>query len=99
MNDLVLIFVSQFFLIFLMGLQGLNVKDGHTILAGIVSALLSLCGFYVTGLTAKAFDAGFISWFGVSFTLAGTLGIMCAMKTHKYIVRFYGFLKDFPKIW
>lgn len=99
MNDVVLIFVSQFFLIFLMGLQSLNVKDGHTILAGITSALLSLCGFYVTGLTAKAFDAGFLSLFGLSFTVSGALGIMVAMKMHKHIVRMYSLIKNFRSIW
>lgn len=89
MTELI-VFISQFLMVFLFGLQSLNFKGGHYVAAAITSFLLSLAGFYVIvqiSLVKEMFTS--IWW---AYIFAGPFGAVLSMKLHPYFVRFLNFI-------
>lgn len=85
------IFLAQFLMIFLLGLQQLNVQGKHYLAAAITSLLLGVCGWTITSTIAAAHLEGLWSSIGISFLIAGPLGILAAMFMHnKLITLLYG---------
>ena len=87
MFDIVMVFVAQFVLIFLLGIQSLNVNRGHYFLAGLTSLMLGVVGFYITGTVAAAHKEGMYSGVWWAFIIGGPLGIITSMKLHPIIHR------------
>jgi hypothetical protein len=88
MFDAILIFLAQGTMIFLFGIQSLNVNGGHKYLAAGTSLILGVLGFYVTGTVAKAYNDGLFTLFGLSFILAGPIAIWLAIELHPKIKKF-----------
>lgn len=88
MIDAILIFVSQFSFILLLGLQSINVNSKHVVAAGLTSLTLGVVGFHVTGTIATAFKDGMFTLLWWSYILAGPLGIMASIKLHPKLVKF-----------
>jgi hypothetical protein len=84
------IFIAQFSMIWLLGLQSINVNRGHKLIAALTSFALGIVGFYVTGTVASAYHEGMMSPMFISFILAGPCGILFSMYSHPYIVKFFG---------
>jgi len=81
------IFLAQFLMIFLLGLQSINVNRGHKLLAALTSFGLGIAGFYVTGTIAQAYQEGMFSSMFLSFILSGPCGIVVSMMVHPKIVK------------
>lgn len=86
MNE-TLIFVAQFSMIFLLGVQQLNVRDGHYIGAAITSLLLGVTGFTITSIVGKLQLEDLLRPIGVTFLVAGPIGITAAMYSHDWLVK------------
>ncbi len=85
MTESAAVFVAQYLMVLLLGLQSLNVRDHHYVLAGITSFLLGVCGFYVTSVVGAAKGQALtILWW--SFVVAGPCGIVTAMAIHPTLV-------------
>ncbi len=89
MNELI-IFVSQFCLVMLLGLQSMNVQGGHKLAAAITSFLLGVSGYVVTGMSAQAYKDGFLSTIFLAFVIAGPCGIVTSMYLHPYLRKVFG---------
>lgn len=87
--DAILIFVSQFGLIYLLGFQQMNVVGKHYVAAAITSFLLGLFGWFTISIISSANLEGIFSFIFWVYVIAGPLAIVSAMRTHPYIVRVY----------
>jgi len=92
MSDVITVFVAQYFMVLLLGIQSLNVRDGHYALAAITSTLLGVCGFYITSIIgdAKGQVLSILWW---SFVIAGPCGIVTAMAIHPKLLSLWGKLR------
>ena len=86
MNE-ALIFLAQFSMIFLLGVQSLNVRDGHYVGAAVTSLLLGITGFTITSIVGKLHLEDLLEPIGLVFLVAGPVGIVTAMKSHDWLVR------------
>lgn len=88
MLEALLIFLSQFMTIYLLGLQSLMVRDHIYIGAFIGSLLIGVCQFYIYNVTQNI-EIGSTFWY--LFIFAGPFGITSSMWSHprisKYIFR------------
>jgi hypothetical protein len=89
MIDVVLIFLSQFGMVYLLGFQQLNVVGKHYIAAAFTSFLLGLFGWFTISIVSSANMEGIFSLIFWIYLFAGPMAILTAMKTHPYIVRVY----------
>lgn len=88
MPDWALVFLFQTLFVLLLGMQSLNLNQGHVGLAGICSGLIGTVQFFIMATVAAAgVDAvGSLVWWG--YVLSGPTGIMLAyplqhvLKTH-----------------
>jgi hypothetical protein len=80
-----LIFISQFSMIFLLGLQTINVKDGREFSAAFVSLLLSLMSWNITGTVSSHYHEGMLSLIFASFAISGPLGIVASIRLNKWM--------------
>ena len=88
MNNCVLIFIAQFCMIFLLGIQSMNIRDGNKLFAAITSLLLGMCGWYITGIISSAYNGGnVITPEFFSFLVAGPVGIVCSIVFYDYLGR------------
>lgn len=76
------LFVSTFVLVFALGIQSLNVNNGHRRLAMFTSLFIGSSQMVLFKLAPDA------SWLeAASFLLGGTIGIYAAMCSHPHLVR------------
>lgn len=81
MTELTL-FASTFILVFALGLQSLNVNNGHVLLAVITSYIISTGQMLLYKLAPHA------NWMEITaYMNGGPLGIYCSMKAHPHLVR------------
>ncbi len=76
------VFLAQLFYIFLLGIQSRNVRDGQMLAAATTSALLGMCGLYMTSAIARAAVNGGDWVLAVSYIAAGPFGICLAIYLH-----------------
>lgn len=79
-----LIFLSQFLTIYLLGMQSLMVRDNNYLGAALGSLLIGVCQFYIYNVTGS-FSMFSLDW-GI-FILAGPIAIVSAMKTHPLLLK------------
>jgi hypothetical protein len=93
MHQTLIVFIAQFFLIMLLGLQSINVNRGQKLLAAITSLLLGVSGFFVTGIVAQVyqqFQSQGVTITLIAFLAAGPLGIITSIFIHPYLRRIGG---------
>ena len=83
LTQAIVIFVCQFVLIFLMGIQSQLVRDGRIMYAAITSLLLGVMGWSITGIISSAYGQGMLSVVFFSFILAGPAGIASSIYIHQ----------------
>ena len=88
MNALI-IFIAQFCVVYLMGIQSLNIKGGHYLAAAITSFIMGVFAFASTSIIGKIALSDIISVVGIVFLVAGPLGITCAMASHKHLISYF----------
>ena len=79
-----LIFISQFLTIYLLGMQSLMVRDNNYLGAFIGSLLIGACQYYIYNITGS-FSMLSLDWF--IFIIAGPIAIISAMKTHPLLLK------------
>jgi hypothetical protein len=84
-----LTFALQGSLVYLLGIQTLNVAGGHYVLAGLTSFLLAACGYYTNAAVAEAGFGGLFGPLWWSYCMAGVLFAPLSMWTHPQLVRLY----------
>jgi len=82
MLDNILIFVSQFGLVFLLGFQQLNVVHGYYVRAFITSMMLGLFGWFTITIVSTMNTFDFLTTTFFVYIIAGPLAIISAMKIH-----------------
>ena len=81
----VALFASTFALVFLLGVQQLNVQHGHQAAAFVTSIAI---GSSQLALYKMAPDAGGIEI--AAYLAGGPLAIICAMRVHPWLRRTFG---------
>jgi hypothetical protein len=89
MPPYILIFICQFGVVYMLGVQSLNVRDGHYIGAAISSLLIGIFAFITTSIIGGLNVTDLGSVVGLSFLVAGPLGITAAMASHEWLVRVF----------
>lgn len=87
--DVIYIFIAQFSFVYVLGIQSLNVRDGHYLGAAASSLLIGVSGFTVTSTIGGLNLADIGSPVGLSFLLAGPMAITAAMRSHNWLVRLF----------
>jgi cation transporter-like permease len=90
MPEPLVVFISQFVAIFLLGIQSRNVNLKQYVPAAITSFLLGVTGFIVTGIVAKVymdFSSNGVTPTLIAFLLAGPLGICTSIWAHPILTR------------
>lgn len=82
-SQALLIFCCQFVMIFLLGIQSQNVRDGKKLSAAITSLLLGITGWSITGTISSVYHEGMLSVVFFSFVLAGPLAIATSIWLHE----------------
>ena len=83
LSEAALIFVCQFFMVFLLGTQSQFVRDAKILEASITSLLLGIAGWTVTGVVSSAYASGIMTVVYFSFILAGPVGIASSIWLHR----------------
>ena len=84
------IFLAQFIVIFLLGVQQKNVTGHHYVLAFITSLVLGVAGWFLTSIVATANLEALFTTVYFAFIAAGPIAIIAAMKYHPWLVnKFY----------
>jgi hypothetical protein len=79
-----LIFLSSVSIVFLLGLQSLNVNGGYKVLAAVTSFGIGLCNFYILKQVPKETSGDLAA---IAYLAGGPIGIVLSMKTHAWITR------------
>lgn len=82
-------FLCQGTLVYLLGIQTLNVAGRHYFLAGATSFLLAMAGFYTNAAVAHAGFAGIFGSVWWSYCLAGVFSVPLSMWSHPQLVAWY----------
>lgn len=77
---LLALFVSTFLLVFALGLQSLNVNNGHYRAAFLTSLSIGVANLVLYKLAPGAAGAEI-----AAYLLGGPFGIVCAMKAHPWM--------------
>lgn len=80
--DLAVLFLSSFFVVFLLGFQSLNVNGGHRALACITSLGIAVCNYILYKLIPNK-DLTLLE-FGF-YAAGGPIGILLSMEVHELI--------------
>ena len=88
MLDNLILFVSQFLLVFLLGTQSINVVRGYYVAAAFTSLLLGICGWFAIGIIAESTTYDLTSFTFFSYIVAGPLAIVSAIKFHELIRKY-----------
>jgi hypothetical protein len=83
--DEIIIFISQFCMIFLLGFQHRNVAQRLYIPAMFTSLLLGIFGWFTITILSTAYTYDVFSTLFVAYIIAGPLAIVSAMKSHDMI--------------
>jgi hypothetical protein len=80
----ILLFLSSFFVVFLLGLQSKNVNGNHYVLAALTSTGIGLCNLYVIRAVSikELSDLALIGYIA-----GGPIGIVFSMWVHDKFVR------------
>jgi hypothetical protein len=85
-NELV-VFVSQFLMVFLLGFQQMNVMRGFYFHAALTSFLLGLSGWATITIVSKFHVTDFLTVLFFAYIVAGPLAIVSAMKLHRTLFK------------
>lgn len=80
----VLVFLSQFVYVMLLGLQSRNVRDGQTFAACVTSTFLGFLGVFLMGSIARVMVDGGSYWIIFAYVAAGPCGIATAIWMHDW---------------
>lgn len=76
-----LLFFSSLFMVFLLGMQSLNVNGGHYMAAAVTSILIGVCNFFVLRYIPTSQDMSF--WPFIAYIAGGPIGIVLSILFHQ----------------
>ena len=79
-----LVFITQFLTIFMLGVQSLMVRDHNYVGAILGSFIIGVCQFFIYG-TVSTLQLGSSSWY--FFIFAGPIAIASAMYTQPILLK------------
>lgn len=82
-----IIFISQFAVVFLLGIQSQMVRDGHCAGAAMGSLLIGVSQFLVFSIIGGLGANDILTMDGLAFLLSGPIAIVASMKTHPFLVK------------
>lgn len=91
MNALIIL-ACTYGVVLALGLQSLNVNQGHKMLAFCTSFLIGLCNFGLLKLVPQPTTAIDVA----AYLLGGPFGILTAMLLHPYLVRWTRRIDELP---
>ncbi|MBJ2129079.1 hypothetical protein JC525_09030 [Alteromonas sp. IB21] len=81
------IFISQFSVVFLLGIQSQMVRDANCIGAAVGSVLIGFSQFFVFSIIGGLAAGDMFTPEGIAFMTSGPLAIVASIKTHPYMVK------------
>lgn len=81
------IFISQFSVVFLLGIQSQMVRDANCIGAAVGSVLIGVSQFFVFSIIGGLAAGDMLTAEGLAFMTSGPLAIVASIKTHPYMVK------------
>lgn len=85
--DAFIIFVSQFAVVFLLGIQSQMVRDANCTGAAVGSLLIGGSQFFVLSIIGGLSAGDMLTQEGIAFMVSGPLAIVASIKTHPYMVK------------
>ena len=82
-----IIFISQFLVVFILGMQSQMVRDKNIAGAGVGSLLIGISQFFVFSIIGSMGADDLLRPEGLAFLLSGPLAIVTSIKVHPYIVK------------
>lgn len=82
-----IIFCSQFLVVFLLGMQSQMVRDKNIAGAGVGSLLIGISQFFVFSIIGGLSANDLLQPEGLAFLLSGPIAIIASIKAHPYIVK------------
>jgi hypothetical protein len=82
-----IVFVSQFLMVFLLGWQQQNVMRGFYFQAAFTSFLLGLSGWVTITIVSKFHVTDFLTVLFFAYIVAGPIAIVSAMKLHRTLFK------------
>lgn len=82
MYDLAVLFLSSFFVVFLLGFQSLNVNRGYKLLACLTSLGIAVCNYVLYKIIPNK-DMDLLE-FGF-YAAGGPMGILLSMQVHELL--------------
>lgn len=82
-----IIFISQFAVVFLLGIQSQMVRDANCLGAAVGSLLIGFSQFFVLSIIGGLAAGDMLSAEGIAFMTSGPLAIVASIKTHPYMVK------------
>ena len=84
MYDIAVLFLSSFFVVFLLGFQSLNVNGGYRLLACLTSLGIAICNYVLYKLIPSK-DMSIIEF--IFYAAGGPMGILLSMEVHSALHR------------
>jgi hypothetical protein len=82
--SVILLFLSSFFVVFMLGFQSKNVNGNHYVLAALTSTGIGIVNVYVMRAVASSNSS---PWELSAYVAGGPLGIICSMWVHDTFVK------------
>ena len=87
MTEALTIWLAQYAMICLLGLQSINVNRGRYMASALTSLLLGFCGYFVTGIIASVYQSGEFGLVFWAFITAGPCGIVTSIWLNRHITK------------
>lgn len=82
-----IIFISQFAVVFLLGIQSQMVRDANCAGAAVGSLFIGASQFFVFSIIGGLSAGDMFTVEGIAFMLSGPAAIVASIKTHPYMVK------------
>tara|TARA_B100001063_G_scaffold247320_1_gene292603 strand:+ start:2636 stop:2932 length:297 start_codon:yes stop_codon:yes gene_type:complete len=89
MATALIIFISQFAVVFLLGIQSLMVRDSNCWGSAIGAVFIGVSQFFVFSIIGGLSANGMFTSEGVAFLLAGPFAIVSSIKMHPVLVAWF----------
>jgi len=84
----IVIFISQFAVVYLLGIQSLMVRDSNCVGAAAGAIFIAISQFYVFSIIGNLTAGDMLTVNSLAFICAGPLAIVTSIKTHPIIIKY-----------
>lgn len=87
MTTAMIIFISQFAVVYLLGIQSLMVRDANCVGAAAGAIFIAISQFCVFSIIGSFAASDLLTLNGLAFLCAAPVAIVASIKTHPYMVK------------